>query len=211
MRNFFKSSGTGALLLLLIGCSNQSGNLGLGCVEKFDQQNQNIREVNLSGSPGSNAVGSYAKIDNATVTLNNGSKEKCIFSLYKRLRADSDPLKKVSDGYSLNSQTKCGEHIFRGWENSVNVLNERSYMNFRNVVDKNGNRFPLYFTSSKRISVCNDISPTLVKQVDLSTKNAKVLVHKKHSKNEPIFIPNRNYLLEWRETKYYRVPQRPNF
>ena len=213
MKDLFKSSFLGSLIFLLIGCSDGSRIVGVTCKEIFSKKNQEITEVKLDKHIDS--VGWSSRTLKGTVSLNNGPEETCIPNLYKIKVTD-----RGKPYYKDRSQTKCGEHIFRGgpWDEDFYSASEfeRNYMSFSSVVDKNGNAFPLIFVNEgKEIkTTCQEnYSPGLVRQLTTRKLKYKVLANPtdRPSNIKPIYLENTFYVVYEEEEKFYRLPIKPNF
>tara|TARA_B100001250_G_scaffold357597_1_gene333430 strand:- start:234 stop:878 length:645 start_codon:yes stop_codon:yes gene_type:complete len=214
MKDLFKSSFLGSLIFLLVGCSDGARIVGITCKEKFSKKNQEITEVKLDKHIGG---GWSSRTLKGTVSLNNGPEETCIPNLYK-IKVDSLVDDKIY--YSDRSQTKCGEHIFRGnpWNADYypTSYQERNYMDFSTVVDKNGTQFPLKFVNEgKEIkTTCQEnYSPGLVRQLTTRKFKYKVQVNPtdRPSNIKPIYLENTFYVVYEEEESFYRLPIKPNF
>jgi len=108
-------------------------------------------------------------------------------------------------------QTICGEHIFRG--GILLGYAKETYMDFKKVVDKNGNTYPLKFVSSKNKIICEeDFRPGIVRQIESwETKYQMRANPSSDDSIKPEYLEDRFYVKKVEVESVYHLPKTPNF
>ena len=192
------------ILSIFVGSSNSpviAEIIGMGCEQKFMQKNLLLTRISYDNNPDSKNSNFRYKTLNGTVSLNNEPEKKCIHRFNK-----------TESGVNAHL-TVCGNHIFTDYPKDYDE--ERFYMSFQKVVDKNGNAFPLKRVSYRTKRTCEDnYRPGVVRELISRKVLYKVRVNETYEGGrfvEPIYLDNRFYEVRTEFESLYRLPLTPNF
>ena len=187
MNNLFKYSLFGSLIFLFIGCSNSSLISG-SCREKFKKKNLNITVYDIKNLEFS-------------VSLNNEPEQKCIAILNKKKSGEDD------------YRTVCGVHVFKGkYSPNFEDYKKRNFRYLQQVIDKNGNAFPLETMNYKVKKTCEDnYRSNVVRELTNSEEKVKVHANPTSKNVKRIYLQDRVYTVKRVYEILYRFPITPNF
>jgi hypothetical protein len=158
------------------------------CKEKFKKKNLDLTVYDI-------------KDLEFSVSLNNEPEQKCIAILNKKKNGEDD------------YRTVCGSHIFKGtYSSNFEDYKKRSSRDLQQVIDKNGNTFPLERINYKVKKTCDDnYRSNVVRELTNTEKKVKVHANPTSKNVKRIYLKDRVYTIKRSYEILYSLPKTPNF